>query len=110
MTLPRSSPSVASAHQGTVGLPGNLYTAGIPIERLLDVGGQVAKALTVVHAAGIVHRDIKPENIMVRADGYIKVLDFGLAPCCTSSVVAGGHLIRHVTRLAPLQLRGCFAK
>jgi Tol biopolymer transport system component/serine/threonine protein kinase len=49
------------------------------IGEALDVAMQIGSALAAAHAAGIVHRDIKPENIMLRRDGYIKVLDFGLA-------------------------------
>src|SRR5258707_6618888 len=55
--------------------------AGEPMDlsEVLEVAIQIAGALEEAHAAGIVHRDIKPENIMIRRNGHVKVLDFGLA-------------------------------
>src|SRR6185436_1706454 len=51
----------------------------LTLNEIIDVAMQVARALEAAHSAGIVHRDIKPENIVLRPDGYVKVLDFGLA-------------------------------
>jgi eukaryotic-like serine/threonine-protein kinase len=51
----------------------------LPTERSLRIARQVLEALGAAHRAAVVHRDLKPENIMVRFDGYVKVLDFGLA-------------------------------
>jgi len=49
------------------------------IEEVLDLAAQIASALSAAHWAGIIHRDIKPENVMVRPDGLVKVVDFGIA-------------------------------
>jgi serine/threonine protein kinase len=56
-----------------------LSRSGLTLSETLNIAIQIADALAAAHKAGIIHRDIKPENVMLRPDGYVKVLDFGLA-------------------------------
>ncbi|MGI8638605.1 MAG: protein kinase domain-containing protein [Pyrinomonadaceae bacterium] len=91
------------------------------LNEVLDIGIQVGNALAAAHAVGIVHRDIKPENVMVLPDGYVKVLDFGLAKfvvtekdsiqnsvASTASLIhtKAGMLLGTVNYMSPEQLRG----
>ena len=96
-----------------------LVGGGLTLAEALRVAIQVADALSAAHNAGIIHRDIKPENIMIRPDGYVKVLDFGLAKLTEqSSPVAAaeaptrqvktgsGMIMGTVGYMSPEQARG----
>src|SRR6476620_1232916 len=84
------------------------------LDQTLDVAVQIAGALAAAHAAGIVHRDVKPENVMVRHDGIVKVLDFGLAQAKTpvlpntdnSSKTVPGTVMGSARYMSPEQARG----
>ena len=83
----------------------------IPPHEALAIAMQIASALSVAHRAGIVHRDIKPENIMLRPDGYVKVLDFGIAkvmPQTASPQLATqqGMILGTTRYMSPEQARG----
>jgi serine/threonine protein kinase/Flp pilus assembly protein TadD len=91
------------------------------LSEALDITLQVASALAAAHRAGIVHRDIKPENIMLRPDGYVKVLDFGIAKLAEESEptalakeeallllieTSAGRLLGTARYMSPEQARG----
>ena len=96
-----------------------LARGALVLQDSLAVAIQIADALASAHKAGIIHRDIKPENIMIRPDGYVKVLDFGLAKLIESTaqvpssdaptrkvMTGSGVIIGTVGYMSPEQARG----
>jgi serine/threonine protein kinase/TolB-like protein len=94
---------------------------GLELSACIDIAIQMAGALAAAHASGIVHRDIKPENVIVRTDGIVKVLDFGIAKLSenrvgqtvrrngmtvTSSISEPGMVMGTARYMSPEQARG----
>ncbi len=90
--------------------------ARLPLPEAIEIALQICHALAAAHDAGIIHRDIKPENIMLRRDGYVKVLDFGLAKvsegpsldggASQSSLTDPGTVMGTASYMSPEQARG----
>jgi eukaryotic-like serine/threonine-protein kinase len=88
----------------------------LTIRESLDIAIQIASALAAAHAHCIVHRDIKPENVMLRPDGFVKVLDFGLAKLIADTAAVettqsafrtdAGTVAGTVAYMSPEQARG----
>ncbi|MEX2273067.1 MAG: protein kinase [Vicinamibacterales bacterium] len=92
-------------------LRARLQHGALGIIEAVDMGIQIASALAAAHERGIVHRDVKPENVMLRPDGYIKVLDFGLAksvnvPAGHETQTQSGLLMGTPRYMSPEQARG----
>ncbi|MBD0326058.1 MAG: serine/threonine protein kinase, partial [Pyrinomonadaceae bacterium] len=73
------TPFIATEFIDGITLRQRMKAGPMKLDEALEIAQQSASALAAAHEAGVVHRDIKPENIMLRKDGYIKILDFGLA-------------------------------
>ena len=108
-------PFIASEFVDGVTLKKAIGRNAVNAEMAIRVATQIASALTAAHSAGVVHRDLKPANIMVRPDGYVKVIDFGLAKLTEGSALRShkdpdfstpGSVVGTVDYMSPEQARG----
>ena len=96
-----------------------LRQGAMPVAAALDLAAQVARGLAAAHGLGIVHRDVKPENLMIRKDGLVKLLDFGIAkrpppraegahlgPSPTDALTGRGTVLGTASYMSPEQARG----
>ena len=86
-----------------------LIREGLTLDRMLSLALQTVEAALAAHRAGILHRDLKPDNILVRDDGYVKVVDFGLARLTLEpdrTMTADGQVMGTVDYFSPEQGRG----
>jgi Tol biopolymer transport system component len=109
---------IAMEYVDGVTLRQHMTEARLKLSEVLDVAVQVASGIAAAHEVGVVHRDVKPENIMLRRDGYVKVLDFGLAklteqPTTDVTTAAGaraktdtGMVMGTSSYMSPEQARG----
>ena len=100
---------IASEFVDGITLRRRLAVGALPLREALDIAIGVAAALRVAHEAWVVHRDIKPENIMLHADGYVKVLDFGVAkltePTGAKAITKPRMVLGTLQYLSPEQVR-----
>jgi serine/threonine protein kinase/tetratricopeptide (TPR) repeat protein len=107
-------PYIASEFIDGVSLRQKLAQGPLSFSETIDIAAQIATGLAVAHRAGLIHRDIKPENIMVRSDGLVKILDFGIArrfitsgkETPFSTLTEPGTIIGTIAYLSPEQARG----
>ncbi len=97
---------IATEHVDGKTLRQFITNGAVKLSETLDIVIQVASALAAAHAAGIVHRDIKPENVMVRTDGYAKVLDFGLAKLIAPETIDLDAATRMIVNTTPGMVMG----